>query len=203
MSKDPESHLITARRQQILAAAAQVFAEKGFHRATIKEIARVAGVADGTLYNYFQNKTDVLLAMFDLMQGTIQGDDALPALDTVNLREFIKAFVQHPLSAFKADQFELFRVVMSEIMIDAELRKRYYMQMLLPTLQIAEQQLTQWAEIHEQNLNVPLVVRTLSAVVMGLMMQYIMDDAPLQTQWETLPDFIADLVVKGIGNLSV
>lgn len=202
MSKDPESHLITARRQQILAAAAQVFAEKGFHRATIKEIARVAGVADGTLYNYFQNKTDVLLAMFDLMQGTIQGDDALPALDTVNLREFIKAFVQHPLSAFKADQFELFRVVMSEIMIDAELRKRYYMQMLLPTLQIAEQQLTQWAEIHEQNLNVPLVVRTLSAVVMGLMMQYIMDDAPLQTQWETLPDFIADLVVKGIGNLS-
>ena len=45
---DPIQELVTAaRRKQILDAATQVFAEKGFHRATVKEIARVAGIADG------------------------------------------------------------------------------------------------------------------------------------------------------------
>ena len=44
---DPIQELVTAaRRKQILDAATQVFAEKGFHRATIKDIARVAGIAD-------------------------------------------------------------------------------------------------------------------------------------------------------------
>src|SRR6266496_2410978 len=38
--------LISARRNQILDAATTVFAEKGFHRATIKEIARQAGIAE-------------------------------------------------------------------------------------------------------------------------------------------------------------
>jgi AcrR family transcriptional regulator len=41
--------LVAARRTQILDAAIAVFSEKGFHRATIKEIARVAAIADGTI----------------------------------------------------------------------------------------------------------------------------------------------------------
>ena len=39
--------LITTRRNQILDAATKVFAEKGFHPTTIKDIAREAGIADG------------------------------------------------------------------------------------------------------------------------------------------------------------
>jgi AcrR family transcriptional regulator len=53
--------LITARRNQILDAATKVFAEKGFHPTTIKDIAREAGIADGTIYNYFENKTATIL----------------------------------------------------------------------------------------------------------------------------------------------
>src|SRR5260370_2920445 len=61
---DPIQELVTAaRRKQILDAATQVFAEKGFHRATIKDIARMAGIADGTIYTYFASKTEVLLGI--------------------------------------------------------------------------------------------------------------------------------------------
>ncbi len=42
---------IAARKEQILDAAAQVFAAKGFHRATTKEIAEAADVSEGTIYN--------------------------------------------------------------------------------------------------------------------------------------------------------
>ncbi len=54
MAKTPDpiqALLATARRTQILDAAITVFSEKGFHRATIKEMARVAGIADGTIYS--------------------------------------------------------------------------------------------------------------------------------------------------------
>lgn len=52
-----------ARRIKILEAAQSVFAEKGFHDATIAEIARAAGVSEGSIYEYFSSKEGVLFAI--------------------------------------------------------------------------------------------------------------------------------------------
>lgn len=52
------------RRQQILDAAREVFSQKGFDKGTTAEIARTAGIAEGTIYNYFRNKRDLLTAIF-------------------------------------------------------------------------------------------------------------------------------------------
>ncbi len=53
------------KRTLITDAAVDVFAEKGFHQARISDIARRAGVADGTIYLYFKNKEDLLLSIFE------------------------------------------------------------------------------------------------------------------------------------------
>ncbi|MDH4137512.1 MAG: TetR/AcrR family transcriptional regulator [Anaerolineae bacterium] len=55
--------LIEERRNQILDAAALLFARKGYKGATIREIAREAGVAEGTIYNYFDSKHDLLISL--------------------------------------------------------------------------------------------------------------------------------------------
>ena len=47
--------------RRILEAAVSVFANRGFHQSTISQIAREAGVADGTIYLYFKNKDDILV----------------------------------------------------------------------------------------------------------------------------------------------
>jgi len=47
-------------------AAIRVFAREGFHRARMETIAHEAGVAVGTIYNYFESKRDVLLAVFEV-----------------------------------------------------------------------------------------------------------------------------------------
>lgn len=52
-----------ARRSKILKAAQKVFAEKGFHDATIAEIARAAGVSEGSIYEYFSSKEGVLFSI--------------------------------------------------------------------------------------------------------------------------------------------
>lgn len=49
---------------RILEAAVKVFAEQGFYQSTISQIAREAGVADGTIYLYFKNKDDILVQFF-------------------------------------------------------------------------------------------------------------------------------------------
>lgn len=48
------------KEKAILEAAVKIINEKGFHAATTKEIAREAGVAEGTIYNYFPSKKDIL-----------------------------------------------------------------------------------------------------------------------------------------------
>lgn len=57
--EDPE--LIEKRRGQIVAAATKLFANQGFYRTTIKEIAKLAGISPGLVYQYFREKDDVLL----------------------------------------------------------------------------------------------------------------------------------------------
>ena len=49
---------------QILEAAVKVFARQGFHQSTVAQVAKEAGVADGTIYLYFKNKDDILVQFF-------------------------------------------------------------------------------------------------------------------------------------------
>ena len=51
------------RRDEILDVAARVFAQKGYGDTKITEITEALDIADGTLYNYFDSKRDILLAI--------------------------------------------------------------------------------------------------------------------------------------------
>ena len=53
------------RREAILEAALQVFAEKTFHAASVSMIAKEAGVSKGLMYNYFESKDDLLFTLLD------------------------------------------------------------------------------------------------------------------------------------------
>jgi len=55
------------RRQALAAAAAEVFAEKGFAGARIADVAERAGVGKGTVYEYFRSKEELFFAVFELM----------------------------------------------------------------------------------------------------------------------------------------
>jgi len=68
MPKTEEGHEIDSRelkRKRILRAAIEVFAEKGFFAARMTDVAKEAGVADGTLYLYFEGKEHLLISVFD------------------------------------------------------------------------------------------------------------------------------------------
>ncbi|MEK5079215.1 TetR/AcrR family transcriptional regulator [Solibacillus sp. FSL W7-1436] len=60
-----DENKIIARRQQIIDAGVKLFKEKGFHRATTRELAKAAGFSIGTLYEYIRTKEDVLFLVCD------------------------------------------------------------------------------------------------------------------------------------------
>ncbi|MFH2067609.1 MAG: TetR/AcrR family transcriptional regulator [Pseudomonadota bacterium] len=64
MFLEPNGKEKTDKYHKILDAAIKVFAEQGFFRSTISQIAKEAGVADGTIYLYFKNKDDILLQFY-------------------------------------------------------------------------------------------------------------------------------------------
>ncbi len=56
------------KHHDIIDAAVKTFARTGYHRTRVADIAREAGIADGTVYIYFENKEDILVSLFqDLM----------------------------------------------------------------------------------------------------------------------------------------
>jgi TetR/AcrR family fatty acid metabolism transcriptional regulator len=63
-SRQEKSNKENGKYQRIMNAAIKIFAEQGFYKATISQVAREAGVADGTIYIYFKNKADILNNFF-------------------------------------------------------------------------------------------------------------------------------------------
>src|SRR3954470_24603386 len=53
------------KRDSLLRAAIDVFAERGFFNAQVADVARAAGVAAGTVYLYFRSKDDLLICIFE------------------------------------------------------------------------------------------------------------------------------------------
>src|SRR5437868_14795632 len=53
------------KRERILDAATKVFAKKGFYATRVSEVAKAAGVADGTIYLYFKSKDELLVSLFE------------------------------------------------------------------------------------------------------------------------------------------
>jgi TetR/AcrR family fatty acid metabolism transcriptional regulator len=88
--------------QRILDAAITVFAEQGFFQSTIAQIAKEAGVADGTIYLYFKNKDDILVQFYQYKTRQIferfreavskpaTAEEKLRCLIRVHLQEFQK-----------------------------------------------------------------------------------------------------------------
>jgi AcrR family transcriptional regulator len=127
---DFKEQMVETRRTQILMGASQVFAEKGYHQATTKEIAKAAGVSEGTIYNYFANKRDLLVAMIDAI-GVQSVREIMVDESPDNPEAFMKAILK--------DRYELAKQfgnrmtpLIAEMFTDPEMREIIYNQIAMP-----------------------------------------------------------------------
>ena len=95
---------VTDKRAAILRAAIQVFARNGYFNAKVADIARAAGVADGTVYLYFKSKEEILHSVFDhTMEEAIAAGRA-EVEKLTDPREKLQAIARNHLTLLGADR---------------------------------------------------------------------------------------------------
>lgn len=125
-----KEQMVEARRTQILLGAAQVFADKGFHKATTKEIAKAADVSEGTIYNYFNSKRELLFALIDLV-ATQSLKTVVEAHQRDEPHAFLTAIMRDRYQLLH-DQGHLMAPILAEIFSDEDLRGEVYEKIVLP-----------------------------------------------------------------------
>ncbi len=194
--QDPvQTQLIAVRRSQILDAAVKVFAEKGFHGTTIRQIATEAGLADGTIYIYFKNKTDLLIGIMNRLNQSDQRQENFEESAQTDIRTFFRLHMRQRFIEIDAD-FQIFRAILPDILNNAELRTLYYEQVVAPTYGLAEPFFQQWIDQSVlKSTNVALTMRAISSMVLGLLVLRMLGDPMVEQQWSELPDVLTDLLL--------
>ncbi len=201
MTTTIQDQLSQARKNQILEAATTVFAEKGFQRATIKDIAKMAGIADGTIYNYFQNKTAILLGLLDRLNETEARAMQFEGAKDTSFNEFFSAYLKYRLEQFGAREIALFGIVISEVLVNAELRQEYQTRILEPTYAVAERAFQSMVDSGQiPAMDVPISMRMITATILGLIVQRLFGDPTLEKRWDSLPEVLPNLLLNGILN---
>jgi AcrR family transcriptional regulator len=198
-NQDPiRQQLVEARRNQILDAAAEVFAEKGFHRATTKDIAGRAGIAEGTIYNYFDSKDDLLIGMMArLTDLETLGDELTEALQG-DVRDFFVAMFRHRVESLDRAQ-GILRAILPEVIANAELREHYYQRFVLRVAGLIEQYVKARIELgHIRPVDAALATRVVQSMFVGLFTMRILGDETLKEAWGDLPELLATIIFDGL-----
>ncbi len=102
------------RKSEILSAARTVFSRKGFHDATIDDIAASAGLAKGTVYLYFKSKQEIYLAALrdgiEALLRKMRADAEGPGTARDKLRRLIETKM-----AFFDENVDFFQIIQSEL----------------------------------------------------------------------------------------
>jgi len=193
-----QAQLIDARRTQILDAATTVFAEKGFHRATIRQIAQHAGIADGTIYIYFKTKTDLLLGILDRINESEQREEDLGQGNEGDFAGFFTFYLHHRMQLLDAN-FQAFRAILPDILNNAELRARYYSQVIEPTFALATPIFQSWVDQGLiKSVDLTLAMRIISSTALGLLVLRMMGDPVAEAEWNRFPDIMSEIILRGL-----
>ncbi|MFC1591838.1 TetR/AcrR family transcriptional regulator [Thermodesulfobacteriota bacterium] len=92
------------KKQAVLNAAIQVFARHGYHNAKMAKIAELAGVSAGSLYLYYKNKADILIAIFEQLWDTLTAQFAtLTARSDLTALEKLDGIIDLIFDAFSGN----------------------------------------------------------------------------------------------------
>jgi AcrR family transcriptional regulator len=89
-----------ATRKKLLEAGRNLFAEQGYHAASIQEIAARAGTASGAFYTYFRSKRQLLIVLMNELLNSLHGLDLRPKGGAADLRAGLRSFLA---AVFRAD----------------------------------------------------------------------------------------------------
>jgi TetR/AcrR family transcriptional regulator len=189
------------QRQEMLAAALELFSEKGYHNVSMHQVAEKAEFAIGTLYKFFQNKEDLYKALVleqcDRFEEAITQAIEAPDDEVEKLRNYIRAkgervrehlpFIRLFLAERRGASFNI------KAGLDEEMRQRHY------TF------LERLASIFENGIHTKQFKKIAAPYYLAVALDSVVDaflllwlDAPDRHPYPEDPDAILDIFFKGL-----
>ncbi|MBM7622616.1 TetR family transcriptional regulator [Sporohalobacter salinus] len=187
------------KEEIILKAAAEVFADKGFYKATVIEIAKQAGIAKGTIYLYFDSKRDLfkslIISKFEFLYYGAQEDKD----NKNNFEDMIKSIITRELKFF-AEEADLSKSIIfgfsgmdEEVKVAlCEIREKYR-EVIKEIIQLGIED-----EVI-RNIRLDNAVITLQGIIHSFGFNHYLTPTGRKDEVEELTDRIYNLFINGIG----
>ena len=160
---------IAARKKQILKAAETVFSQKGYERATTREIADAADISEGTLYNYFDGKSDLLDAVAQSFAEDISNEIA--NLEADNLHDLMAELLTARLRSGR--ERRLLMLFLFEARLSPDLRRTFIRDAVRRIITATEERFRREIESGKMRAVDPVIsARAISATLMGFAALY-------------------------------
>ncbi len=185
-------------RQRIMSAAARLFAQKGFANTTTKEIAREADMAEGTLYNYFDSKRGILLAVANEAETPMIA--ALQEPQALEDRDAMVSMFEKAMDISEA-QLPFARTLFSEASVDDVILQESVMVRLKKIHQLLEKHIAERIAAGVfRPMDAALGARMVMSIFGGLILPALRGAAPLPSPEErhSLAEMVVDLLLDGI-----
>jgi AcrR family transcriptional regulator len=182
-----KKRLIEERRAQILEAATRVFARKGYRGATIREIAAAADVSEGTIYNYFASKRDLLLGLVSSASESL-----LPPPEEVSSFDFetlLTTFLRNRLTLI-ARSADVTRVLLYEARFDDDLRREYVENVLRKMATRLEERMKYLIEAGTLR---PLHTSVAALAIIGSFLGFLLLERELRMELPPLDEIVTDM----------
>jgi AcrR family transcriptional regulator len=199
MARTPK--VVEDRRDQIIDAAMQVFAQKGFTRATNKDIAHEAGITPGLIYYYFESKEALLKAIIETRSPAQLITTLPPQVFELPPETFMRMLILRALSIIESEQLiQLVRMLLPEVVHNTEVAPIIFsmIQRLLEFLgRYFETQMEKGAL---RRISGVLTAQVVVGSVFGFVLrrQILRDPTALEYTHEQIADVVSETVLQGI-----
>ncbi len=189
-------------RRDIIRHAVDLITELGYDGASMKQIARAAGIGDATIYKYFANKEKIVLAYYELvLQIALELVAEIPGWDDFSLQERLQALVDALLEILLADRE--FVEISRDLAADSPL---LLLREQMPMQQQLKQQLLTWINAAEARAEIPPC--DFKNMIAGLFLDYLLavltywlkDDSEEFSQTTQLVDLTLGLLCSALAS---
>jgi len=183
---------------RILDAAVSVFADQGFHNSTISQIAREAGVADGTIYLYFKNKQDILSQFFTYKTRLVFSNFKQAVEKEKNAIDKLRCLIRIHFQEFQRDRkmAEVYRMEtrQSHQLMESRIKEmtKMYLDLIASIVEQGQEEATM-----RQDLFLALVKRFILGAVEEVINVWVISGGKYDLVSQADP--LVDLFLKGIG----
>jgi TetR/AcrR family fatty acid metabolism transcriptional regulator len=196
-SLNPDRPLVGDKREAILRAAITVFAHNGYFNSKVADIAREAGVADGTVYLYFKSKEEILHSVFDrnMEEAIAAGREQLEKIS--DPREKLRSIAHVHLERLGADR-DLAVVFQVELRGSTKFMEEFsaagfaeYLNMIRATIEEGQQ-----AGVFRADLNAKIVAKMLFGALDEMATNWILSKR--RYKLGPMADQVLDIFLNGV-----